>query len=195
MNRPFESGGIWYKKCPHCGQVKSFADYDKRADRPGKVAAWCKTCRREDSTKWKARNPERAREASRKSAAAFFLRNPERVRESAKRSVYNRLANNPEYRVLHNLRRRLNKAVTGVCCSASTKELLGCGMSQLMLWLESQFQSGMSWDNYGAWHVDHKRPCASFDLTDPAQQRECFHFSNLQPLWEKDNLRKSDRVG
>jgi len=50
----------------------------------------------------------------------------------------------------------------------------------------------MSWDNYGyrGWHIDHIRPCASFDLTDPEQQRECFHYTNLQPLWWQDNLRK-----
>jgi hypothetical protein len=50
----------------------------------------------------------------------------------------------------------------------------------------------MSWDNYGfrGWHIDHKKPCALFDLSLPEQQRECFHFSNLQPLWAADNLAK-----
>ena len=52
----------------------------------------------------------------------------------------------------------------------------------------------MSWDNYGihGWHIDHIRPCASFDLTDPEQQRQCFHYPNLQPLWAFDNLSKND---
>ncbi len=48
----------------------------------------------------------------------------------------------------------------------------------------------MTWDNYGKWQIDHKIPCASFDLTDPEQQKSCFHFSNLQPLWAKDNNSK-----
>jgi hypothetical protein len=54
----------------------------------------------------------------------------------------------------------------------------------------------MSWGNYGlhGWHVDHIIPCASFDLTDPEQQRQCFHYTNLQPLWAEDNLRKSDKL-
>lgn len=52
----------------------------------------------------------------------------------------------------------------------------------------------MTWENYGpVWHVDHIRPCASFDLQDPAQQRECFNFKNLQPLFAKENLKKGDR--
>lgn len=83
--------------------------------------------------------------------------------------------------------------------SASTLTLLGCTIRQLRDHLESQFGPGMTWDNYGlrGWHIDHKRPCASFDLTDPEQQAACFHFSNLQlqPLWAEENLRKGARIG
>ncbi len=62
--------------------------------------------------------------------------------------------------------------------------------------IESQFHlwPGMSWDNMNEWHVDHRQPCKSFDLRDEAQQRRCFHFSNLQPLWACDNLAKGARV-
>lgn len=54
----------------------------------------------------------------------------------------------------------------------------------------------MSWDNYGyrGWHIDHIKPCASFDLTDPNQREQCFHFSNLQPMWAKDNLSKGAKT-
>ena len=57
------------------------------------------------------------------------------------------------------------------------------------------FHPGMSWDNYGsAWHIDHIRPCSSFDFSDPEQQKKCFHFSNLQPLWDEINTVKSNRI-
>ena len=54
----------------------------------------------------------------------------------------------------------------------------------------------MSWDNYGlhGWHVDHIKPCASFDLSKPIEQRKCFNFNNLQPLWAIDNLRKGSKI-
>ena len=52
----------------------------------------------------------------------------------------------------------------------------------------------MTWDNHGEWHIDHIKPCASFDLTDADQQRECFNYTNLQPLWAKDNLSKGAKI-
>jgi len=61
--------------------------------------------------------------------------------------------------------------------------------------LEGLFKPDMTWANYGAeWHIDHKRPCVSFNLTDPAQQRECFHYTNLQPLWATENLQKGVKL-
>ena len=73
-------------------------------------------------------------------------------------------------------------------------ELVGCTMPELMSHLEKRLLPGMSWENRSLWHIDHKRPCASFDLTDPAQQRQCFHYTNLQPLWGRDNCSKGKKV-
>ena len=72
-------------------------------------------------------------------------------------------------------------------------KLLGCTIEELWQHLEKQFQLGMTKENYGKWHVDHRKACAKFDLTDPEQQRECFHWSNLQPLWAIDNIKKGAR--
>jgi hypothetical protein len=68
--------------------------------------------------------------------------------------------------------------------------LIGCSITQLREHIEKQFTDGMSWDNYGKWHVDHIVPCSAFDLFDASQQQACFHFTNLQPLWAKDNRAK-----
>lgn len=74
----------------------------------------------------------------------------------------------------------------------STLKLLGCSLKDFKTYLQSKFTLGMSWENYGkfGWHIDHIKPCASFDLTKEEDQRKCFHYTNLQPLWAKDNLKK-----
>lgn len=95
--------------------------------------------------------------------------------------------NNKKYSLARNLRMRVYAAIKHGYKSAPTMELLGCTLDELKVHLASQFTEGMSWNNYGLWHIDHIRPCASFDLTQPDQQRVCFHYTNLQPLWAKDN--------
>ena len=97
------------------------------------------------------------------------------------------------FRLTALLRTRFREALIGRRKSASTLKLLGCSVNELKSHLERQFQLGMSWSNYSQWHIDHIRPCASFDLFDPVQQQACFHYSNLQPLWALDNIRKSDK--
>ena len=98
----------------------------------------------------------------------------------------------PENKLANSQRRRVGRALKGIVKSNHTLEMIGCSAIELKDYIESKFQYGMSWENYGreGWHVDHIRPCASFDLSDPEQQEECFHYTNLQPLWAKDNLSK-----
>lgn len=74
--------------------------------------------------------------------------------------------------------------------------LLGCKISEFVDYFGSLFTDGMSWDEYmkGGIHIDHKKPCASFDLTKAPQQKLCFHYTNLQPLWALDNLKKASKV-
>ena len=104
-----------------------------------------------------------------------------------------RLNTVPEIRIVENLRRRTRAVLQGINKSDSTLKLIGCTPKELKSHIQSLFQDGMSWDNYGLWHIDHIMPCASFDLVKEEQQRKCFHHSNLQPLWAEDNLSKGDR--
>jgi len=91
------------------------------------------------------------------------------------------------------LRSRIYGALKGHLKSSKTETLLGCTISEFRQYIESKFIPGMRWDNHGEWHVDHIRPCCSFDLSDPKQQRECFHFLNLQPLWAMENFKKNGK--
>lgn len=69
---------------------------------------------------------------------------------------------------------------------------LGCSKIELKEYIESQFKPGMDWNNYGKWHVDHIRPLSSFNLSVEEERIKAFHYSNLQPLWAVDNIKKSD---
>lgn len=99
--------------------------------------------------------------------------------------------------IVSNLRGRLCRVIQRQMGFKTDKTLalLGCSMDDFRIYLESKFESGMTWDNYGkgGWEIDHIIPCAIFDFTNPDHQRRCFHFSNLQPLWAIDNRRKGSK--
>ena len=146
---------------------------------------------RERSRQWRLDNPIRYKqsmddyyaanaEVIRARSRQWTQDNPERAREQTRA-----VRATPEGRLIHNIRNRLNKILNriNVVKDSTTLDLLGCDAAFAKEHLEKQFTEGMTWENYGDWDIDHIRPCASFDLTDPEQQREAFHFSNLQPLW------------
>ncbi len=107
----------------------------------------------------------------------------------------------PEVKIVKNLRARLGKVLKGKSKSDSTLKLLGCTLEYLKQHLESLFTEGMTWDNYGkikgvvCWEIDHILPCTSFDLNKDKEQQKCFNYTNLQPLWAKDNRSKGSKIG
>jgi len=118
----------------------------------------------------------------------------EAIKAWKKHYEQNRRKTDAAFRLAKNLRNRLYQAINGALKSARTLELVGCDIGFLRRWIEAKWKPGMSWQNYGKWHVDHIMPCAMFDLSDPVQQRTCFRWTNLQPLWAHENISKSDRV-
>jgi len=102
---------------------------------------------------------------------------------------------NVNYKLAKRLRSRLNIAIKTNYRAGSAVRDLGCTIEELKRYLESKFQGGMSWDNYGrnGWHIDHIRPLSGYDLSNTEQVKEACHYSNLQPLWRQDNLSKGDR--
>lgn len=111
-------------------------------------------------------------------------------------SLYARYGTNPLLtRIKRNLRSRLNKAVQGNYKHGSAVRDLGCSIEQFKSHLESKFQPGMTWGNYGQWHIDHIKPLNSFDLSDPVKLKEACHYFNLQPLWAYNNLHKRHTDG
>jgi hypothetical protein len=97
-----------------------------------------------------------------------------------------------------NIRARISQAIRHSKNSKNGKfnDIVGCSLDFLKQYIAEQFKPGMSWDNYGVggWHIDHIKPCASFDLNDLEQRKICFHYTNLQPLWAHDNLSKGSKI-
>lgn len=93
------------------------------------------------------------------------------------------------------LRTSLLSALKGKAKQTSALKLLGCSLDYFREHLQSKFRDGMAWNNHGKiWHIDHIKPCASFNLAHMDEQKLCFHFSNMQPLLVLENLRKGDTV-
>jgi hypothetical protein len=121
--------------------------------------------------------------------------NPDKYKLIRER-YYNKNKKDINHRIRWSLRARINAAIKKNTKSDNTINLIGCSIEFLRGYLESRFQIGMTWENYGfyGWHIDHIKPCASFDLTDKEQQKICFHYTNLQPLWAIDNIKKRDKI-
>lgn len=158
---------------------------------------------------WREKNREKSKEYSK----IYREKNIENIREYGKKYRKNNLNNerarqkeyrknnlsklnenrrkrcrsDSRYRLTNNLRCRLWTAIKKYRTkkSARTFDLIGCDIDFFIRYIESKFTKGMMWCNYGdnGWHIDHIKPCASFDLCDPEQQKACFHYTNLQPLW------------
>lgn len=107
-----------------------------------------------------------------------------------------RLAKLMRSRIKCVLRTQLNRKKQKYKQVAHTEELLGCTIEELKIYLESKFQEGMTWENHthDGWHIDHIIPISKFDLTDEVQMKKACHYTNLQPLWAGDNLKKHAKI-
>jgi hypothetical protein len=172
---------VW-RQNPEEERKKAREYYQKNHDKMRKKAnAYCE------------RNRERILAKERK----YKKENADRIRANYREYVRNRRAIDPNFKLRGNLRNRIKDVLARgrykKC--AHTMELLGCSVEFFKKHLESKFASGMSWENYGSgWHIDHIMPCASFDLSKPAEQRKCFHYTNLQPLWAEENMKKRAKI-
>ena len=166
-----------HKICNKCKIELPFSNFWKSKMGKFGLRTTCKECANLDNKKYKKDTgwENNRRKERRKTDVQFWIKNILRGR------LYDALQQHTKgYKVT-----KKHSALT----------LLGCTMEELESHLESKFRDGMTWDNKGSyWEVDHKLPCASFDLTDPDQQKLCFHYTNLQPLSIHDNRSKRSQI-
>lgn len=198
--------------CTKCGTVKPLEDFPKATTGVNGRRGDCRVCRRKYCKDWYSGLPDeqkkarQAREGKREWQAAYYQRNKEQYREAGRRWV----AENKEKQLAstRSAMRKMRSTTKGRLHSnisagvrrglksrkhGSTFDILGYSVDQLLSHVERQFLRGMTWDNYGDWHIDHIRPLASFDYetTEDPQFREAWALVNLRPMWAKDNIRKS----
>jgi len=193
------------KFCCSCGGHKPLSEFYIREG--GKLRNYCKKCVRAASVKtyrrdpeksirrssqWAKDHPEETKATKRKSRKNASPESRAATRAYSRAYQQQRRDEDINFNLAHVLRVRIRSAIGSHKKAAKSEVLLGCSVQHLRAWLEFWMQPGMTWENYGkhGWHIDHKRPCASFDLTKPEQQRECFNYRNLQPLWAQENHSK-----
>ena len=163
------------KECSICKEIKKLDEFHI-AKTKGKIRAECRKC------------------ASKNRKEYYQIHKDETIKQNIKYQS-ERKKRDPTFKLECNLRCRIYHALKkdNAYKSDKTMKLVGCTPNFLKGYLEAKFTDGMSWDNYGDWHVDHIRPCSSFDLTKEEEQKKCFHYKNLQPLWGPDNLEKGSK--
>jgi hypothetical protein len=191
--------------------------FPRRKDNSTGYRTDCKECRRIghqayyqenkarrliSSNNWRKNNPEKSNATYaryRKTEKRKIVANRWAAKNRKTMQAYNvkKYNTDPQFNIATKIRRRISMAIHNQYTKKATLtvELLGCSFLELKSYIESKFTLGMTWDKILSVeiHLDHIRPCASFDLTDPEQQKQCFNYKNLQPLWAKDNLQKSDK--
>ena len=154
-------------ECNKCSSIygEKFIEYNKNRDKTPKAIEYRKNYIKENKDKW---------------------RKYEREYRKQKR------ANDPFYKIKMNISSRISDIIRGKTSRIRTMELLGCSREEFINYIELKFIDGMNWENYGkkGWQVDHIKPVSLFNLLDEKELRLCFHYTNLQPLWWYDNLKK-----
>jgi len=196
------------KICSKCKKDLKTNQFIKDNNRKDRLYPYCKNCLKKyylknkkeilnRNKKWRLTNLLKIKK--------YLLKNQDKIKKQKQmwhrlnRQKTNKirkikLKNNINYKISEYLRSRIWHSLRGNPKLETTLRLIGCSIEKLKNHLEKQFTKGMSWLNYGKWHIDHIIPCISFDLSKLSEQKKCFHYTNLQPLWAKENLSKNDKI-
>lgn len=202
--------------CKRCGELKNYSEFPKNKPSKDGILNICKTCTAKSIKLYKLNNSEKVKKAKieinkryndshREQKNAHnkeYTNNIKHTEEYKKKhSKWNveydkkRKGEDPAYKLKLAIRTRISMFLKDKKVGSSIKSL-GCTLEELVVYMESKFSEGMNWDNYGkmGWHIDHIIPLSSFDLTNEKEFNKACHYTNLQPLWWYDNLRKGNKI-
>jgi hypothetical protein len=208
------------KICTKCNTEKDLIDFNKQSTGKYGVFSICKVCKYKLNKQWRKnnkdklilyrlKNKDKRREYERTYKKTYYQKNIEKERERC-RKYYHK---NKEKILKRNLERKmvryyLDDVFRCTCAirslirksiikknynkTSKTSEILGCNYNEFKLYIENKFIDGMTWNNYGKWHIDHIIPISSANNKEEVIKLN--HYTNLQPLWAKDNIKKGNKI-
>ena len=190
------------KKCPTCRTVYPFTDDFFAFEKSSHTghSTYCRKCNKLRNTKYWINHPDKLeirREKDKLTKQEYRKNNPNYYKKTNYlKSMYKyrkkKREQSSSYKLLESLRNRQREALKGLCKHKHTRELLGCSINEACKFIESKFQPGMAWQNWGSvWELDHIIPLAMFNLEDNEEQKFGFHYTNLQPLFIKQHKTKT----
>jgi len=193
-------------KCTKCGKGKLPSEFYKDKRNKDKLQSECKVCHNEYIMKWQVAHPDKVREKQRK----WYEANPGRrsmtrkirhtihpeIRKAAAKRAKIKSRSTSRGRLNDALGKRIRESLHGTKNGRHWEEVVGFTLGQLKSHLEKQFTVGMSWGNYGEWHVDHRIPIKvfNFEKSGNIDFKRCWSLKNLQPMWAKRNISKGARL-
>jgi hypothetical protein len=150
--------------------------------------------KRKNYDEWYSKNKEHRKQYLKE----YREKNIDKIREVKRTYERTRKANDPIYKLISNFRTAIYQVLkeSNVEKNGHYFEILQYSPDELINHLENQFTDGMTWDNYGEWHVDHITPISLYDIKEigDSEFMECWSLKNLQPMWGEENIRKSNKV-
>jgi len=191
------------KICTKCNIEKDICEFRKDKTKKDGFYPSCKECKLLYRRKNKLQvnlSAKRLRDINKENdPEKFYSSNYERYKrhyDKNKKEIYFRKSKNITYRLNNSLRSRIRQflRIRNIMKNNTTSKIVGCSPEFLKEYLEKQFVNGMNWENYGihGWHIDHIIPLSS--ASNKEDTYKLCHYTNLQPLWGFDNLKKGNRV-
>jgi hypothetical protein len=180
------------KICSKCKKNKDSSSFYKDKKGLFYLRSDCKNCHNQQISKYRKTLEGAKKHKELQKIYNKTYKRKKYIKKYSKIYQKNRKIKDIQYKLTRRLRNRLYQALRGNYKTGSAVNDLGCTIPELKIYLENQFQPGMTWDNWGVkgWHIDHKKPLSKFNLINRGQLLKAVHFTNLCPLWAFDNLSK-----
>jgi hypothetical protein len=211
------SSTIGVKKCVKCEKLKTIDNYYKNKRYLDGLFPYCKECKVTELRKWRSRNPDKVKNwraenpmKAKETDKSYRENNKEKILKAINKHKkehpesqkirwskwYENNKNNPYVKLNMNMSSSIRMSLLNLKASRHWESLVGYTVEHLKKHLEKQFKPGMSWENYGKWHIDHKIPKIAFNYKRPEDLdfRRCWALSNLQPLWAIENISKGAKL-